>query len=221
MATQAAGLRISKKAFLTSFFILLALMILTGILTRILPSGQYDRMEGANGSQVVPGTYRTVERPDYPVWRWIVAPVEVLGSSDGLQAVVIILFIMIVGGSFAILERGSVLKEAVSIIAKRFSSRKYLLLAIVTIFFMSIGSLLGIFEEVIPLVPVAIALSYSLGWDTYIGLGMSILATGFGFSAAIANPFSIGVAQGLAGLPLFSGVGFRFLVFGCVFAFFY
>ncbi|MCE5256285.1 MAG: hypothetical protein LLF89_05485, partial [Spirochaetaceae bacterium] len=135
--------------------------------------------------------------------------------------VVIILFIMIVGGSFAILERGSVLKEAVSIIARRFSSRKYLLLAIITIFFMSIGSLLGIFEEVIPLVPVAIALSYSLGWDTYVGLGMSILATGFGFSAAIANPFSIGVAQGLAGLPLFSGVGFRFLVFGCVFAFFY
>jgi len=221
MASQTAGLKISKKAFLTSFFILLALMVLTGILTRVLPAGQYDRTEGINGVQVVPGTYRQVEAPDYPVWRWLTAPVEVLGSSDGLQAIVIILFIMTVGGAFAILERGGILKEAVSLIAGRFSGRKYLLLAVVTLFFMSIGSLLGIFEEVIPLVPVAIALSYSLGWDTYVGLGMSILATGFGFSAAIANPFSIGVAQRLAGLPLFSGIGFRFLVFGCVFAFFY
>jgi len=221
MASQDAGLKISKKAFLTSFFILLALMVLTGILTRVLPAGQYDRTKGLNGDQVVPGTYRQVEAPDYPVWRWLTAPVEVLGSSDGLQAIVIILFIMAVGGAFAILERGNILKEAVSLIAGHFSGRKYLLLAVITLFFMSIGSLLGIFEEVIPLVPVAIALSYSLGWDTYVGLGMSILATGFGFSAAIANPFSIGVAQRLAGLPLFSGVGFRFLVFGCVFALFY
>ncbi|MRR33041.1 C4-dicarboxylate ABC transporter permease, partial [bacterium] len=54
-----------------------------------------------------------------------------------------------------------------------------------------------------------IALSYSLGWDALIGLGMSVLATNMGFSAAITNPFTIGVAQKLAGLPLFSGGLFR------------
>jgi uncharacterized ion transporter superfamily protein YfcC len=52
-----------------------------------------------------------------------------------------------------------------------------------------------------------------MGWDSLTGLGMSLLSTGFGFSAAIANPFSIGVAQGIAGLPLFSGAGFRAVVF--------
>jgi uncharacterized ion transporter superfamily protein YfcC len=86
---------------------------------------------------------------------------------------------------------------------------------------MGIGSLLGIFEETIPLVPVAIALAQSFGWDIFVGLGMSVLATGFGFSAAIANPFSIGTAQRLAGVPLFSGAGFRMAVFICVFALFY
>ena len=215
------GLKLSKKEFFTSFLILLALMIFTGVLTRVLPSGQFDRAPGPNGEVVVPGTYRVIEKPVFPVWRWFTAPVEVLGSSDGLQAIVIILFIMIVGGAFAILEKAGVLEESINSIAKRFSGRKYVLLAIITLFFMSIGSLLGIFEEVIPLVPLAIALSYSLGWDMYVGLGMSILATNLGFSAAIANPFTLGVAQKLAGLPLFSGAGFRFLIFACVFALFY
>ena len=221
MAERQAGIRISKKAFLTSFLVLLALMIGVGILAANLPSGSYDRAQGDFGLQVVPGTYHSVDKPNYPVWRWFTAPVEVLASEDGFQAIVIIAFIMIVGGAFAILDKASVLKEAVALIAKRFASRRYLLLAAVTFFFMGIGSLLGIFEETIPLVPVAIALAQSFGWDIFVGLGMSVLATGFGFSAAIANPFSIGTAQRLAGIPLFSGAGFRVAVFVCVFALFY
>jgi len=221
MAERSGGLRISKKAFLTSFLVLLALMIGAGILAATIPSGLYERVIGDFGPQVVPNTYRVIEKPNYPIWRWLTAPFEVLASGDGLQAIVIIIFIMIVGGAFAILDKASVLKEAVSIIAKRFASRRYLLLALITLFFMGIGSLLGIFEETIPLVPVAIALAQSLGWDIYVGLGMSILATGFGFSAAIANPFSIGTAQRLSGLPLFSGAGFRIIIFACVYLSFY
>ncbi len=221
MAPAQTGMLISRKAFLTSFFVLLALMLGAGILTASLPSGSYERVEGAYGLQVLPETYRVAEKSPYPFWRWLTAPFEVLGSQDGVQAIVIIVFIMIVGGAFAILDRAAVLKEAVSIIARRFASRRYLLLAIVCLFFMSIGSLLGIFEETIPLVPVAIALALSLGWDIYVGVGMSILATGFGFSAAIANPFSIGTAQRLAGLPLFSGAEFRIIIFVLVYLLFY
>ncbi|PKL09563.1 MAG: hypothetical protein CVV51_03210 [Spirochaetae bacterium HGW-Spirochaetae-7] len=80
------------------------------------------------------------------------------------------------------------------------------------------GSLMGVFEEVVPLVPLAIGLSLSFGWDVFAGLGMSILAVGFGFSAAIANPFSVGTAQRIAGLPVLSGAGFRLVVFACVYA---
>jgi len=221
MVQRRTGLRISRKAFLTSFLVLLALILGAGILSALLPSGQYERIEGVHGLQVVPDTYRETVKAPYPFWRWFTAPFEVLASPDGIQAIVIILFIMIVGGAFAILDRASVLKEAVSLIAARFASRRYLLLALVTLFFMGIGSFLGIFEETVPLVPVAIALSLSLGWDIHVGLGMSILATGFGFSAAIANPFSIGTAQRLAGVPLFSGAGFRIVIFVCVYALFY
>ncbi len=221
MDQRSTGLRISKKAFLTSFFVLLALMAGAGILTAIVPSGQYARVQGEYGLQVVPGTYAAGGKEGYPFWRWLTAPFEVLASSDGLQAIVIIVFIMIVGGAFAILDKAEVLKQAIAVIARRFASRRFLLLALVTLFFMGIGSLLGIFEETIPLVPVAIALAASFGWDIYVGLGMSILATGFGFSAAIANPFSIGTAQRLSGVALFSGAGFRVLVFVCVFALYF
>src|SRR5919109_1382636 len=65
-----------------------------------------------------------------------------------------------------------------------------------------------------------IALSYSLGWDALVGLGMSILATNMGFSAAISNPYTLGVAQGLAELPLFSGAWFRIIVFGAIYLIF-
>ncbi|MCX7027629.1 MAG: hypothetical protein NT061_09140 [Spirochaetes bacterium] len=221
MGNARAGIRISKKAFLTSFLVLLALMAGSGLLGILVPSGCYERVPGSSGLQVMADSYHETEKATYPVWRWLSAPVEVLFSEDGLQAIVIILFIMIVGGSFAILDAAKALKEAVAIIATMFSSRRYLLLAAVTFFFMTIGALLGIFEETIPLVPVAIALAASLGWDIYVGLGMSILATGFGFSAAIANPFSIGTAQRLSGLPLFSGAGFRVLVFISVFGLYY
>jgi uncharacterized ion transporter superfamily protein YfcC len=83
----------------------------------------------------------------------------------------------------------------------------------VSLAFMFLGATLGTFEEVVLLVPVMIALSYSLGWDALVGLGMSILATNMGFSAAITNPYTLGVSQQLAGLPLFSGAWFRIIIF--------
>lgn len=220
MAARRAGISIGARAFSASFLILLGLMMGAGILTRAIPAGSYDRVEGPAGTTIAPESFRFVPRPDFPVWRWFTAPVEVLGSEDALQVGVIIAFIAIVGGSFAVLQKAGILESAVSSLAAWAGPRKRLLLALVSLFFMLLGSLMGIFEEVIPLVPVAVALSLSLGWDVWIGLGMSVLATGFGFSAAIANPFSIGTAQRLAGLPMFSGALFRVFVFAVVYAFY-
>jgi uncharacterized ion transporter superfamily protein YfcC len=80
-----------------------------------------------------------------------------------------------------------------------------------------LGSFFGIFEEVIPLVPLMIGLAYYLGWDSLTGLGMSVLATNVGFSTAIFNPFTIGISQKLAGLPPNSGWGPRLILFFVVF----
>jgi uncharacterized ion transporter superfamily protein YfcC len=188
-------------------------MVISGILTLVIPAGEYQRIEVDGRETIVPDSFAFVERPDYPIWRWFLAPLEVLTGPDSLTIIVITVFILMVGVAFAIMDKSGILKSALARIVKRFENQKYTLLLVISFFFMALGAFFGIFEEVVPLVPLMIALAYSLGWDTLTGLGMSILATNMGFSAAITNPFTIGVAQGIAKLPAFSGSGYRIIVF--------
>ncbi len=215
---QKAGAHISQKAFIQSVLILLALMLAAGILTRVVPAGSYARTVQEDREIIIPQSFQNTPRPSYPVWRWFTAPVEVLWGRDGLTVVIILLFLLMVGASFAVLDKSDILKAAIARIVQAFGTRKYLLLLAISLFFMLMGALFGIFEEVVPLVPLMLALSYFLGWDSLVGLGMSILATNLGFSAAITNPFTIGVAQNIAGLPLFSGAWLRVPIFIAVYA---
>ena len=213
MNNNDSGLAISKKSFFSSVFILLLLMIGAGILTHIIPSGAFERTVIDGKEAIVPGTFAFTEAGGYPVWRWFTAPVEVFWSSDAVTVIMIIVFICIIGGVFCALDKSGMLKYIMNALVRRFENSKYKLMAMLTLFFMLFGSVFGIFEELVALVPIVIVLSHALGWDSMTGLGMSALAAGFGFSAATLNPFTLGVAQEIAGLPAFSGVGFRILVF--------
>ena len=208
-----SSLKISKKSFISSVIILFILIILAGVLTYIIPSGNYVRMGVMGEEYIVPETFHFAEKTDYPVWRWFTAPFETLWGPDSITVIFIILFICIIGGTFTLLDKSGMLKYIMNSLVKRFESSKYLLMGILVLFFMLFGSVFGIFEELIALVPIVIILSYALGWDSLTGLGMSALAAGFGFSAATLNPFTLGVAQELAGVPAFSGVGLRIISF--------
>ena len=215
---EKSGARISRKAFIQAVAIIFILMMVAGVLTRVIPAGQYARTE-VDGREVIDATqFSLVERPDYPVWRWFTAPFEVLAGKDSFTVIGIILFILLVGVAFAVMDKSGMLKAAIAWIIQAFGGRKYALLLVITFFFMALGTFFGIFEEVIPLVPIVIGLAYSLGWDSLTGLGMSVLATNVGFSTAVFNPFTIGVAHKLSGLPLFSGAGPRVVLFVVVYA---
>jgi uncharacterized ion transporter superfamily protein YfcC len=222
-STERSGLQIGLRSFLWAFCILLALMVAAGVLSRVVPSGAFERTVDQGRTLVVPGTYQETPRPAYAVWRWFTAPVEVLWGPDKLTVITIILFLVFIGGAFAVVEKGEVLKHILALFVNRFRARKYLLMAGVMFFFALCGGVLGIYEEAVPLVVFIVPLAHALGWDTLTGLGMSLLALAFGFSASITNPFTVGVAQTIAGLPLFSGAGLRaifFLVtYAVVFAF--
>jgi len=215
---QKAGAQISAKAFTQSLLILLCLMIAAGALTLVVPPGRYARTLQGEREVIDPQSFQFVARPDYPLWRWFTAPIEVLFGADGFTIIVIILFILMVGSAFAVLDQSGILQGTIVRITRAFGARKYALLLVITFFFMSLGAFFGIFEEVVPLVPLMIALAYALGWDSLVGLGMSILATNMGFSAAITNPFTIGIAQRIAGLPLFSGIELRIPIFIAIYA---
>lgn len=218
MTTQKAGAQISTKAFLQSVAIIFFLMMVAGILTLAIPAGEYSR-ELVDGREVInPDSFRFIDRPTFPIWRWFTAPFEVLATPDGMTKVLpIILFILLVGTAFGIMDRSGILQAVIARIVKAFGGRKYVLLAVITFFFMALGTFFGIFEEVIPLVPLIIGLAYYLGWDSLTGLGMSVLATNVGFSTAVFNPFTIGIAHQLSGLPLYSGAVPRVVLFVVVY----
>ena len=176
---EKSGITISKKSFFSSVTILGVLMVLAGVLTRVIPVGVYERVMTEGRESVVPGSFQFIGEVDYPIFRWLTAPVEVLFGSDAVTIIVIILFLLFIGSSFRVLDRSGILRYIMESIVKRFEKRKYLLMGILILFFMLFGSLFGIFEELIVLVPLAVTLSYSFGWDSLVGLGISAMASGF------------------------------------------
>ena len=211
-------LQIQKKVFISAIVILLVLLIGTGILTYFIPSGsyQYEMIDGIK--TIIPDTFAYTNEGNIQFYRIFTAPFEVLVADGSTIVIAIIVFLLIIGGSITVLNKVGIIEFVIYKIIDVFKDKKYVLLAMITLIFMSIGAFIGVFEEIVPLVPIMIVLSKKLGWDTKIGLGMSILATGFGFSAAVTNPFTIGVAQELANLPVFSGMLYRLIIFVIVYS---
>ena len=213
------GLSISVKSFVTAIIVIFALMILTYALTFLIPGGQYDRIPDANGNLIIDTSseFKSVEG-GLPFWKWILSPILVLTADGNAMLIAVIAFLLVIGGIFNSLDICGLMRYMLDRIVSRFGKARYKLMAILIFFFMAMGSFVGSFEECVPLVPIVVAISVGLGWDALTGLGMSILAAGCGFAAGICNPFTIGVAQTLAGLPMFSGAGLRALSFILIYA---
>ena len=175
----------SVKSFITAIIVIFVMMVLTYILTFIIPGG------------------------GIPFWKWLLSPILVLFGEDSSSIITIILLLLALGGVFNSLDKFGVLRFLLDKITDKFGKRKKILLAVIPLFFMMLGSVAGTYEECVPLVPVVVALAIRFGWDALTGLGMSILAAGCGFAAGVCNPFTIGVAQELVGLPMFSGLWLR------------
>lgn len=216
---EKGGLNISVKSFITAIVVIFVLMVGSYILTLVIPGGEYARVEDANGNMIIDmeGGFANVDG-GIPFWKWILSPFLVLGASGNGTLIAVIAFLLVIGGIFNSLDKSGIMKYMLDKMVKRFGGIRYRLMAIVTFFFMAMGSMIGSFEEVVPLVPIVVALSINLGWDALTGVGMSILAAGCGFAAGVCNPFTIGVAQELAGLPMFSGAWLRVVAFVLIYA---
>lgn len=208
------GLNISARSFITALLILFALMLLTYILTLVLPGGEYKRIADSAGNMVIDtqAGYTPVEG-GLPFYKWLLSPFLVLTAEGSGTISAVIVFLLVIGGIFNSLDRCGLMLYMLKRVVRRFGHARYMLMAVVVLFFMAMGSFIGSFEEVIPLVPIVVSLAVGLGWDALIGVGMSLLAAGCGFSAGVCNPFTVGIAQELAGLPMFSGIWLRVVSF--------
>ena len=209
---------INKKSFIISVAIIFGLIIAAYLMTMFVPQGSFDYNDVDGSKEIVPGTYSVLEnQQNYPIWKIITAPFEVFASEYAAMVIVIMVFILLIGGSFTVMDDSGLLKAIISKIALKSYNRKYALIPVLALIFMVLGAFFGILEEIVPLIPLVVGLCYMLGWDSLMGLGLSLFATCCGFSAAVMNPFTVAIAQRIAGLPLYSGTGLRIIFFTIIY----
>ena len=190
------------------------LVIAVYFLSLVVPSGEFKRVEktvqGQTRMVTIPGTYQTLDKkPLGPHWL-LIAPIR--GFQDGA---LIIFLIFIFGGAFAILGRTGAIEASIQKLALFFSrnprSKKFVIPVLMIVFSLA-GGIYGMAEESIPFVLIFIPLALSLGYDSIVGVAIPFLGSAVGFSAAFFNPFTVGIAQGLSDLPLYSGLPYRLIL---------
>ncbi len=229
-----------KNIKIPHVFALLAMVILAaGLLSYVVPSGSFERKELAVGNLtrtvVIPGSYQPI--PKHYSFKGLLlgdevaekaTPVGVMGFltaiPKGLEETAdIIFFIFLIGGVFGIIKRTGTITASIHALINRFNNNGTTLTILLMLVISAGGSTLGMGEEFIPLVPVFLYISHQLGYDKIYGLALVFVSAEIGFAAATTNPFNVQIAQGIAEVPLGSGIAFRlvFYVFALTVAIIY
>ena len=180
-----------------TYVIIACILVLCAVLTWFVPGGQY--VTGEDGTL----TYKQV---DSVPQTWQVLPAIYHGF---VRQAGIIVFILVVGGAFWLLNATGAVTAGIGRFIAVVGKRDKLVLAAVTVLFSLAGAVFGMSEETIPFVGIVVPLVVSMGYDAFMGMLVVYVASNVGFSSAFLNPFTVGIAQGMADLPLFSGMGYR------------
>lgn len=196
-----------------TFVLLFCITVVAGLLTHIIPAGTYDRITIDDRELVDPATYHAVEAAPATLFQILQA------FPKGLeQAAEIVFFIFIVGGSFYVVQKSGAIDAGIAAVVRKTSKKGILLIPILSIVFAFGGGVYGMAEECLPFIPALVVLCVSLGYDSIAAAAIALVATCAGFTGAFLNPFTVGVAQGIAELPLMSGLGYRIIVFSVMVA---
>ncbi|MBL7128029.1 MAG: putative basic amino acid antiporter YfcC [Ignavibacteria bacterium] len=216
------------------FTLLTVVVFICSILTYIIKSGDYQRETKQIGALtrtvVIPGTYKEIPK-NYSLEGVVIgrevegeaSPVSLVDFLSAIprgmeEAADIIFFIFIIGGVFGILQKTGTIMAFVQKLLDSFGDTANLLVIILMTSVAVGASTLGMGEEFIPLIPIFLIVSKKLGYDRVFGLGIVWLAAESGFAAATTNPFTVNIAQGIAEVPLNSGIGFRVIFFSIAMA---
>jgi len=190
--------------------LLFTIVVLMAALTWVLDGGEYAYKMVNGRSLIVPGSYRAVDSVPQGIAAILKAPI-----SGFIKAANIIAFILIVGGAFYVIQKTGAIDAFIKKIAlmhKRSATMRAIFIPITMTIFSLLGSVYGMSEEVIPFILIFVPLAISLGYDSIVGVAIPFVGAGAGFAGAFLNPFTVGIAQGIAGLPPFSGMEYRLLV---------
>lgn len=199
----------SKKSKEINIFVLLfALLSICIILTYFLPSGEYVRSSIDGRSVVDPESFHFIDSSPLGF-------IDIISSIPlgMLDAASIMFFVLIIGGVYGIINSTGSIEALIINVIKKLGNKEKLLIPALMLFFALLGTLLGMFEESLPYLLIIAPLIIALGYDVLTALGIVFVGISAGFTSAIMNPFTVGIAQGIAGLPPFSGMGLRVCAF--------
>ncbi len=203
-------MKLTKLKIPNTFIIIFSLLIIIAILTWIIPSGEYTRIKINGKEEVVSNSFKYVQGNPQGFGDILMAPIR--GFVD---ASLIIGLVFIVGGAFSVFQKTKAVDSVIMGIAKAHNNSKALRILLIPIFmviFSLAGAIFGMSEEVIPFILIFVPLALALGYDTITGIAIPFVGAGAGFAGAFFNPFTVGIAQEIAGLPLFSGLVYRAII---------
>jgi len=201
-----------------TFIIVFGFVILAAVLTWIVPGGEFDRetkiVNGQEREVIIENSFHFA---DSKPQTW-----QVFSSIfDGfVNKADIIVFIIIIGGAFWIMNESKAIDVGIQTFLRqarrlerfrlfRFLGIDNIVIVLIMLVFSVFGATFGMSEETIAFTIIFIPLAISMGYDSIVGVSLCFLAAGLGFAGALLNPFTIGIAQGLSSLPLFSGIEYR------------
>jgi uncharacterized ion transporter superfamily protein YfcC len=189
----------------------MCLILVAAISTWIIPAGSYARSEQQGRETIDPDSYHRVKANPADITDVLLA------FPKGLKEIAeIVFYIFIIGGAFGVLNRTGSIQAGINLIVQRIGRKKGLIVPILVLVFAIGGGSIGIAEETLIFLPALLMLARSLGYDSLVAGGIALVGANAGFASAFMNPFTVGVAQGIVGLPLFSGIEFRAVVWAII-----
>lgn len=208
-----------KRNIPHTYVIVFFIVVFAALLTWLVPAGHFERTtkayDGKTREVIVPGSFKYLEEGKPQTWQVFSAIFDgFVDKSD------IIVFILLIGGAFWILNESKAIDVGILSMLKftrkleRFKPVKFLgvnniILTLIMLVFSIFGAVFGMSEETIAFIIIFVPLAISMGYDSITGVMICYMAASLGFAGALLNPFTIGIAQGLSDLPLYSGIEYR------------
>ena len=194
--------------FPNGFVILFSILVLVAISTYIIPAGVYDKVEIAGKTVTKAGSYHSITSSPIGFMQFFSA------IPNGMQnASALIFMIILIGGAIRVFDSTGAIKSALHRLVKLFGKEKGdWVLGFIVIFFALIGAFPSMFEATIPFAPICLAIALALGYDAVVGASLALLGVVVGWTAGPTNPWTVGIGQTIAQLPMFSGFLFRMAI---------
>lgn len=199
-----------KKGSINTIVLLFIFLVIVAIATHFIPSGSFAR-EVVNGRNcVVPGSYAVTEGKSIGIFDIFVAIPK--GFTNG---VALIFAFLAIGGAFSVISSTGAINSGIATMINKIGVKKgNIILILLFMVFSSMGAFLGMTDSAIPFIPVALSLAMALGYDPLVALGVTTLGAYAGSMAGPTNPNSTAICQGLAELPIYSGIELRLIIWG-------